>query len=31
VSLERPWTEIAQVAQELISRRFHGKAVLTVE
>jgi NADPH:quinone reductase-like Zn-dependent oxidoreductase len=31
VSLERPWTEIAQVAQDLMSRRFHGKAVLTVE
>jgi NADPH:quinone reductase-like Zn-dependent oxidoreductase len=31
VSLERPWTEITQVAQDLIARRFHGKAVLTVE
>jgi NADPH2:quinone reductase len=31
VSVERPWTEIAQVAQDLIARRFHGKAVLTVE
>jgi NADPH:quinone reductase-like Zn-dependent oxidoreductase len=31
VSLERPWTEIAGVAQDLIARRFHGKAVLTVE
>jgi NADPH:quinone reductase-like Zn-dependent oxidoreductase len=31
VSLERPWTEIAQVAQDLMARRFHGKAVLTVE
>ena len=30
VSLERPWTEIAQVAQDLMARRFHGKAVLTV-
>jgi NADPH:quinone reductase len=31
ISLERPWTEIAQVAQDLIARRFHGKAVLTLE
>lgn len=31
VSRERPWTEIAQVAQDLMARRFHGKAVLTVE
>ena len=31
VSVERPWTEIAQVAQDLIARRFHGKAVLTLE
>jgi hypothetical protein len=31
VSLERPWKEIAQVAQELMARRFHGKAVLTVD
>jgi NADPH:quinone reductase-like Zn-dependent oxidoreductase len=31
VSLERPWTEIARVAHDLMARRFHGKAVLTVE
>ncbi len=31
ISLERPWAEIAQVAQDLIARRFPGKAVLTVE
>jgi NADPH:quinone reductase-like Zn-dependent oxidoreductase len=31
ISLERPWTEIAEVAQELMARRFHGKAVLTVD
>jgi NADPH:quinone reductase len=31
VSVERPWTEIAQVAQDLIARRFHGKAVLTLD
>jgi NADPH:quinone reductase len=31
VSVEQPWTEIAQVAQDLMSRRFPGKAVLTVE
>ena len=30
VSLERPWTEIAQVAQDLMARRFYGKAVLTI-
>jgi NADPH:quinone reductase-like Zn-dependent oxidoreductase len=31
VSLERPWTEIARVAQDLMARRFPGKAVLTLE
>lgn len=31
VSLERSWTEIAQVAQDLMARRFPGKAVLTLE
>jgi NADPH2:quinone reductase len=31
ISLERPWTEIAQVAQDLMARRFPGKAVLIVE
>jgi NADPH:quinone reductase-like Zn-dependent oxidoreductase len=31
VSLERPWGEIAQVAQDLIARRFPGKAVLTLD
>ena len=30
ISLERPWTEIAQVAQDLLARRFPGKAVLTL-
>src|SRR5437660_11310495 len=30
-SLERPWSEIAQVAQDLMARRFPGKAVLTLE
>jgi NADPH:quinone reductase-like Zn-dependent oxidoreductase len=30
VSLERPWRDIAQVAQDLMARRFPGKAVLTV-
>jgi NADPH:quinone reductase-like Zn-dependent oxidoreductase len=30
VSLERPWTDIAQVAQDLMARRFPGKAVLTL-
>ena len=31
VSLERPWSEIAQVAQDLMARGFPGKAVLTLE
>ncbi len=31
IGLERPWTEIAQVAQDLMARRFPGKAVLTIE
>ena len=31
ISLERPWKEIAQVAQELMARRFLGKAVLTLD
>ncbi len=31
VSLERPWTEIAQVAQDLMARRYPGKAVLTLD
>jgi NADPH:quinone reductase-like Zn-dependent oxidoreductase len=31
ISLERPWKEIAQVAQDLMARKFPGKAVLTVD
>jgi NADPH:quinone reductase-like Zn-dependent oxidoreductase len=31
ISVERPWTEIAPVAQDLIARRFPGKAVLTLD
>jgi NADPH:quinone reductase-like Zn-dependent oxidoreductase len=31
VSLERPWKDIAQVAQDLMARRYPGKAVLIVE
>jgi NADPH:quinone reductase-like Zn-dependent oxidoreductase len=31
ISLERPWKEIAQVAQELMARSFPGKAVLTLD
>lgn len=31
ISLERPWAEISQVAQDLMARRFPGKAVLTIE
>jgi NADPH:quinone reductase-like Zn-dependent oxidoreductase len=31
VSLERPWGEIARVAQDLMARRYPGKAVLTLD
>jgi NADPH:quinone reductase len=31
ISVERPWSEIAQVAQDLMDRRFPGKAVLTLD
>jgi NADPH2:quinone reductase len=31
ISLERPWGEIGQVAQDLVARRFPGKAVLTLD
>ena len=31
ISVERPWKEIAGVAQDLMDRRFPGKAVLTVD
>jgi NADPH:quinone reductase len=31
ISLERPWKEIGQVAQDLMARRFPGKAVLNVD
>jgi NADPH:quinone reductase-like Zn-dependent oxidoreductase len=31
VTVERPWGDIAQVAQDLIERRFPGKAVLTLD
>jgi hypothetical protein len=27
----RAWTEIAQLAQDLLDRRFPGKAVLTLD
>ncbi len=30
ISVERPWTAIAQVAQDLMARKFPGKAVLTL-
>jgi len=30
ISLERPWAEIGQIAQDLMARRFPGKAVLTL-
>jgi NADPH2:quinone reductase len=30
ISVERPWTDIGQVAADLIARRFTGKAVLTL-
>ena len=31
ISVERPWKEVAQVAQDLMDRRFPGKAVLVVD
>src|SRR5437867_2782721 len=31
ISLERPWAEIGRVAEDLMARRFPGKAVLTLE
>jgi NADPH:quinone reductase-like Zn-dependent oxidoreductase len=31
ISVERPWKEIAQVAQDLMARRYPGKAVLIVD
>jgi NADPH:quinone reductase-like Zn-dependent oxidoreductase len=31
ISVERPWKDIGQVAQDLMARRFPGKAVLTVD
>ena len=31
ISVERPWKEIAQVAQDLMDRRYPGKAVLTLD
>jgi NADPH:quinone reductase-like Zn-dependent oxidoreductase len=30
VSVERPWTEIGKVAEDLMARRFPGKAVLSL-
>jgi NADPH:quinone reductase-like Zn-dependent oxidoreductase len=30
ISVERPWTDIAQVAQDLMARKYPGKAVLTL-
>ena len=31
ISVERPWKDIAQVAQDLMARRYPGKAVLTID
>jgi NADPH:quinone reductase-like Zn-dependent oxidoreductase len=31
ISIERPWTDIASVAESLIARTFLGKAVLLVD
>src|SRR5438093_7372133 len=31
ISVERPWGGVGQVAQDLIARRFPGKAVLTLD
>jgi hypothetical protein len=30
ISLERPWADVARVAEDLMARRFPGKAVLTL-
>jgi NADPH:quinone reductase-like Zn-dependent oxidoreductase len=30
ISVERPWTEIAKVAEDLLARRYPGKAVLVL-
>jgi NADPH:quinone reductase-like Zn-dependent oxidoreductase len=30
ISLERPWSDIARVAEDLMARRYPGKAVLTL-
>jgi len=30
ISVERPWAEVAQVAADLIARKYPGKAVLTL-
>jgi NADPH:quinone reductase-like Zn-dependent oxidoreductase len=31
IGLERPWADIARIAQDLVARRYPGKAVLTLE
>ena len=31
ISLERPWADVGQVAQDLMARRFPGKAVLILD
>ena len=31
ISVERPWKDIGRIAQDLMDRRFPGKAVLTVD
>ena len=31
ISVERPWKDIAQIAQDLMARRYPGKAVLLVD
>jgi len=31
ISVERPWKDTAQIAQDLMARRYPGKAVLTVD
>jgi NADPH:quinone reductase-like Zn-dependent oxidoreductase len=31
ISVERPWTDIGRVAEDLMARRFPGKAVLTLD
>ncbi len=31
ISVERPWKDVAQVAQDLMARKYPGKAVLLID